>query len=272
MNFYFFQLDTHTVIDGTNYGNQARFLNHSCTPNCHTVKWIVDGVERLGIYANDHIKEGTELTYDYSYEVPNADDTTKLCPCLCGTKDCRFFLGFNKRKAKEWKEMLIAKGEWVEPETTDNDGEDEEHRKRSKKRKKKRKKKRSKKKKKKDKDKSKKKDKDGSKKKRSKKKKDKIKKEDEMKKDDNIKKEEDIDNGDVVMKEHTNDTNKEKVLTVLQPILNNDGAQISAKMKVLKLSKMPKANRVIIDVGSDDNDKDNDNDDNQASKENISNH
>ena len=71
-------MDTATVIDGTNYGNESRFLNHSCSPNCHTVKWIVNGEERLGIFANEFIKAGTELTYDYQYEVPNCDDVSVM--------------------------------------------------------------------------------------------------------------------------------------------------------------------------------------------------
>eukprot|EP00483_Globobulimina_turgida_P001848 UN01850 len=112
-NFYFFQVDSKTVIDGTLCGNESRFLNHSCDANCYTRRWNVDGEDRLGIFASVNIKKGGELTYDYQYEVPDPDDTQSLAKCLCGSKNCRFYLGFNKKKAAEWKEKQKLEGNYV---------------------------------------------------------------------------------------------------------------------------------------------------------------
>ena len=53
------------VIDATLKGGHARFINHSCEPNCATEKWLVDGDLRVGIYARAHIPAGAEVTYHY---------------------------------------------------------------------------------------------------------------------------------------------------------------------------------------------------------------
>ena len=53
------------VIDATLRGGNARFINHSCEPNCATEKWLVDGDLRVGIYARAHIPAGAEITYHY---------------------------------------------------------------------------------------------------------------------------------------------------------------------------------------------------------------
>ena len=53
------------VIDATLKGGHARFINHSCEPNCATEKWLVDGDLRVGIYARAHIPAGVEITYHY---------------------------------------------------------------------------------------------------------------------------------------------------------------------------------------------------------------
>ena len=42
-------------------GSMARFINHSCRPNCRTEKWLVNGETRIGIMANEKIPKGTEV-------------------------------------------------------------------------------------------------------------------------------------------------------------------------------------------------------------------
>jgi hypothetical protein len=49
-------------------GSEARFLNHSCDPNCEIEKWNVLGEWRVGIFAKHPIAAGQELTYDYNFE------------------------------------------------------------------------------------------------------------------------------------------------------------------------------------------------------------
>ena len=58
---YLFTVDEHTVIDATEGGGDARFINHSCRPNCDA--WNADG--EIWIVAARDVAVGEELTYDY---------------------------------------------------------------------------------------------------------------------------------------------------------------------------------------------------------------
>ena len=53
------------IIDATVKGGMARFINHSCEPNCVTEKWVVAGELRVGIFAKKFIQAGAELCYHY---------------------------------------------------------------------------------------------------------------------------------------------------------------------------------------------------------------
>ena len=56
------------IIDATR-GSIARFINHSCEPNCKMVKWTVAGKPRMALFAAEKgIMTGDELTYDYNFE------------------------------------------------------------------------------------------------------------------------------------------------------------------------------------------------------------
>ncbi|KAL2879454.1 histone methyltransferase set1 [Colletotrichum sp. CLE4] len=87
---YLFRIDDNTVIDATKKGGIARFINHSCMPNC-TAKIIkVDGTKRIVIYALRDIAQHEELTYDYKFE--REIGSLDRIPCLCGTAACKGFL------------------------------------------------------------------------------------------------------------------------------------------------------------------------------------
>ncbi|KZF24656.1 histone H3-K4 methyltransferase Set1 [Xylona heveae TC161] len=87
---YLFRIDETTVIDATKRGGIARFINHSCTPNC-TAKIIkVEGSKRIVIYALRDIAQNEELTYDYKFE--REFDSDDRIPCLCGSSGCKGFL------------------------------------------------------------------------------------------------------------------------------------------------------------------------------------
>ncbi|KAF4534808.1 Histone-lysine n-methyltransferase [Lasiodiplodia theobromae] len=87
---YLFRIDEDSVVDATKKGGIARFINHSCTPNC-TAKIIrVDGTKRIVIYALRDIKTNEELTYDYKFEREIGSDDR--IPCLCGSVNCKGFL------------------------------------------------------------------------------------------------------------------------------------------------------------------------------------
>ncbi|OAA66240.1 histone-lysine N-methyltransferase [Cordyceps fumosorosea ARSEF 2679] len=87
---YLFRIDENTVIDATKKGGIARFINHSCMPNC-TAKIIkVEGSKRIVIYALRDITMNEELTYDYKFE--REIGSLDRIPCLCGTAACKGFL------------------------------------------------------------------------------------------------------------------------------------------------------------------------------------
>lgn len=54
-------------IDATKKGNNARFINHSCDPNCFVDKWDVLGKPCIGIFSKKHIERGQEITYNYKF-------------------------------------------------------------------------------------------------------------------------------------------------------------------------------------------------------------
>jgi SET domain-containing protein len=84
---FLFAVDQRKVIDATFGGNDSRFINHSCDPNCDAI------IEKRRVYieANRTIRRGEELAYDYNYERTNK--TTKaderLYKCLCASPECR---------------------------------------------------------------------------------------------------------------------------------------------------------------------------------------
>uniref|UniRef100_UPI003AADCCE6 histone-lysine N-methyltransferase 2B n=1 Tax=Centroberyx gerrardi TaxID=166262 RepID=UPI003AADCCE6 len=86
---YMFRIDDFDVVDATMHGNAARFINHSCEPNCYSRVINVDGHKHIVIFALRKIYRGEELTYDYKF--PIEDENNKL-HCNCGARRCRRFL------------------------------------------------------------------------------------------------------------------------------------------------------------------------------------
>jgi SET domain-containing protein len=84
---FLFTVDAKTIIDAAVGGNAARFINHSCGPNCEAVN--DDG--RIFIEAIKDIPKGAELTYDYQLErsgkLPRG--WRRRYACHCGAPDCR---------------------------------------------------------------------------------------------------------------------------------------------------------------------------------------
>lgn len=91
-NYYFLALTSDLMIDAGPCGNDARFINHSCSPNCETEKWIVDGLDRVAIVARRDIPAGAEITYNYNFE-RYWDRIEQGQPCLCGASNCSGILG-----------------------------------------------------------------------------------------------------------------------------------------------------------------------------------
>ncbi|KAK1311190.1 Histone-lysine N-methyltransferase ASHH1 [Acorus calamus] len=97
-------LNAYESIDATRKGSLARFINHSCQPNCETRKWTVLGEIRVGIFAKQDILVGTELSYNYNFEWYGGAKVR----CLCGATCCSGFLGAKSRGFQEathlWEE------------------------------------------------------------------------------------------------------------------------------------------------------------------------
>jgi len=86
---FLFVLDATECIDASVGGNDARFINHSCAPNCEAVYVAED--REIWIVSTRAIAPGEELTYDYAYEIDgeSADDARRQYPCRCGAPGCR---------------------------------------------------------------------------------------------------------------------------------------------------------------------------------------
>jgi len=84
------------IIDATR-GSIARFVNHSCAPNCRMEKWTVGGKPRMALFAGDSgIMTGEELTYDYNFD-PYSQKNVQVC--RCGSENCRGVLGPKSKDA-----------------------------------------------------------------------------------------------------------------------------------------------------------------------------
>ncbi len=84
---FLFTVDKRTVIDGGVDGNEARFINHGCDPNCESA--TVN--RRVYISAIKTIAPGEELAYDYSIQRDADDepDVDVVFACRCGAAACR---------------------------------------------------------------------------------------------------------------------------------------------------------------------------------------
>jgi hypothetical protein len=82
-----FGLENGEVINPEIGGNDARWINHSCNPNCEAI----EEDDRIFIYAISDIQIGEELLYDYRLEIdePVTEASKKKFMCLCGASNCR---------------------------------------------------------------------------------------------------------------------------------------------------------------------------------------
>jgi histone-lysine N-methyltransferase ASH1L len=95
--------DQNMIIDATR-GSIARFVNHSCEPNCRMEKWTVGGKPRMALFAGDQgIMTGDELTYDYNFDPFSQKNVQE---CRCGAKNCRGVLGPKAKEEKRPKEEV----------------------------------------------------------------------------------------------------------------------------------------------------------------------
>jgi len=96
---FFFSLENGKLIDGGVDGNDARWINHSCEPNCEARE--EEG--RIFIHALRDIRRGEELNYDYGLLIEDRHTPAikRAYACLCGAANCRGTMLAPKRKSRQ---------------------------------------------------------------------------------------------------------------------------------------------------------------------------
>ncbi|KIX07259.1 uncharacterized protein Z518_01912 [Rhinocladiella mackenziei CBS 650.93] len=98
--YYLMLFDQNMIIDATR-GSIARFVNHSCDPNCRMEKWTVNDKPRMALFAGDRgIMTGEELTYDYNFDPYSQKNVQE---CRCGAEKCRGILGPRPKEERKQK-------------------------------------------------------------------------------------------------------------------------------------------------------------------------
>jgi hypothetical protein len=92
---FLFAVDDDVVIDAAVNGNDARWINHSCDPNCDAV--VED--KRIWIETIRDVQPGEELAYDYAFvlEERHTPAAKRRYPCNCGAATCRRTMLTSKR-------------------------------------------------------------------------------------------------------------------------------------------------------------------------------
>ena len=104
MGSYIFRLEGGDVyIDATITGGPAKYVNHSCEPNCTTKVVQFDGKPHVVIYSLRDIEVGEELSYDYKLDY---EPKEKRITCMCGSKRCKGWLNWSDKHDIEEKTFL----------------------------------------------------------------------------------------------------------------------------------------------------------------------
>jgi SET domain-containing protein len=93
---YIISLDGLEFIDATRKGSVARFINHSCEPNCMARKCRISGEVRIGLFALKDITAGTELSCNYNFLGHRGGKIR----CQCGAPSCSGFQGMKSLGVK----------------------------------------------------------------------------------------------------------------------------------------------------------------------------
>jgi uncharacterized protein len=98
---FLFTVDSKHVIDAGVNGNEARFINHGCDPNCQSTGLR----KRIWIEAIRTIRPGEELNYDYQITRDKDDppDADKIFACRCGAANCRGSMLEPRKKPRKAK-------------------------------------------------------------------------------------------------------------------------------------------------------------------------
>ena len=105
-NHFIFSFDDEWDLDGDQPDNPARFVNHSCEPNCEAIQRD----DRIWLIALRDIRAGEELSFDYGYDLENYHDH----PCHCGVPGCCGYV-----VAEQFREQVRI---WECPQTEAEEG------------------------------------------------------------------------------------------------------------------------------------------------------
>ncbi|KAH0800128.1 SET domain-containing protein [Histomonas meleagridis] len=105
---YIFRLSDDVFIDATRVGGKARFINHSCDPNCETILEEFFGEKHIIICAIRDIEPYEELVYDYKIEY---EPKEKRIKCCCGSPRCKGWLNWNESFDEETETVKAQKRE-----------------------------------------------------------------------------------------------------------------------------------------------------------------
>jgi len=112
---YIMAITSDVYLDARKVGGVARYINHSCEPNCQVERWKVRGIIRAAVVASKDLPAGTELSFDYQWERKRGRAPTK---CHCGAKTCRQTLEVSRsmeeeeierRLSQHWKKPMISR-------------------------------------------------------------------------------------------------------------------------------------------------------------------
>ncbi len=100
---FLFTLNEKYLIDANVHGNDARWINHSCAPNCQA--WVIEHAsgdprrDRVVIETRRRIRRGEELTYDYGIRLEERQSARlkRIWACRCGARNCTGTLLKRKR-------------------------------------------------------------------------------------------------------------------------------------------------------------------------------
>ena len=86
---YMFRIDDRYAVDATLNGGKARFVNHSCEPNCYSRVVVAEGEGHIMIFALKEVQPFQELVYDYKF--PMEEDGVRV-ECKCGAPSCTGYM------------------------------------------------------------------------------------------------------------------------------------------------------------------------------------
>lgn len=117
---FLFSVTSRTVIDAAVGGNDARFINHSCDPNCEAI----DEKGRIYVEAIKPIAKGEELFYDYAYarDRDTTEEDEQLYVCRCGTAKCRGTILEPPKRARRRAHHVAARHPQPEQASTPRGG------------------------------------------------------------------------------------------------------------------------------------------------------